>query len=296
MRHRRSPLFYAGFLAPATVIYAIFFIYPVLGTLYVSLYRWNGLESRMRWVGLGNFRQILLGDPVFPTALANNLYFAVLFPLVTLVLSLFLAAALRSRRSLWERFLESAYFFPAMISWVAIAVLWSFIYNPGMGILNQLLPAVGLGRYQRAWLGDPEVVRGAVLVPLIWRNVGFYMVMFLAAMKTIPKDFYDAATIDGATGFAAFRYITLPLIWEVISVAMVFMVINALMLFDAVWIMTEGGPARRTETIATYFYRKAFLEYQMGYATAIAVVLLAAVFVVTVLIRTAAARREVVQY
>jgi len=286
--------FKAGFLAPAVGIFVVFFIYPILQTLHVSLYRWGGLSPDMDWVGLDNFRNLLFHDPIFWKAVSNNLFFLIVFPIITLVLSLFFASVF-ARRFRGSTLLSSVYFFPALISWVAISILWSFIYHPSIGILNSLLAGIGLEGLARTWLADPAVVLGAVAAPLIWRNVGFYMVMFVAAIRNIPPEYHESALIDGASRWTIFRHITLPLIWEVVSVAVVFMVVNAFLAFDLVWIMTQGGPSRHSEILTTYFYRKAFIEFQMGYATAMAVLLFIGVLTVSLLLRRFM-QRETVEY
>lgn len=295
MKRQRDTSFYLCMVGPAIVIYGIFFVFPILRTLDVSLYRWSGLSHNMTWVGLENFRQILLYDTIFWKALGNNVFFLYTFPVATLIISLALAAVLSPSKERGANLFRSAFYFPSLMSAVAVSILWTFAYHPYMGILNQLLRTLGLQKWIHVWLGEASLVKPSLLVPLIWRSFGFYMVVFMAAMRGIPTDYYDAASIDGATGVKAFWHITIPLIWDSIIVSTVFMIINSLLLFELVWIMTEGGPARHSEVIATYFYRKAFNEFEMGYATAVSVILLVTVFVITLLVRRLL-EREAVQY
>src|SRR5690606_15462399 len=160
------------------------------------------------------------------------------------------------------------------MSVVIIGVLWQYIYNPIMGILNATLNAIGLGGLARPWLGDPATALWAVAAVVVWQAVGFYMVLFVAGMQSIPLDFYEAARLDGANRFSQFKDVTMPLLWENIRVAIVYIAIAALDLFTIIQVMTEGKPQRSTDVAARYMYEQAFKNSQFGYASAIGVVLL----------------------
>ena len=260
---------------------------------YFSLFRWRGLSQHKDFIGTQNFAQ-LAGDPIFWMALKHNSTFLVAGMLITLPLALFFAYVI-SRKVRGASSYRAVFLFPNIISIVAVAVLWSFIYNMQFGLLNAFLKQVGLEQFTAGWLGEPRTALPAVIATGIWYSLGFYIVLFLAGIQSIPPSFYEAASIDGANQLQSFRHITIPLLWEILKLALVYMVIQTMNVFGLVWVMTEGGPSNHTETMLTYLYRKAFAESQYGYGTALGVVVFILVLGIA-LTSIRAMKREVVEY
>jgi N-acetylglucosamine transport system permease protein len=263
------------FLLPSIALYATFVLYPFAQAFYNSLTRWRGVSANKKFAGLDNYRW-LLDDDKFFTALKHNAQLLIILPLVTITLAL-LFAALFTQGGQGVRgasFYRVVFFFPQVMSVVIIGILWQYIYTPNSGLLNGTLRAVGLDGLQRTWLGDPAYALWSVAVVVIWQAVGFYMVLFVAGIQSIPTSFYEAATLDGATRWTSFRDITFPLIWDNIRIAIVYIAIVSLDLFTIVQVMTEGGPNHASDVVARYMYEVGFTNSQFGRASAIGVVLL----------------------
>jgi N-acetylglucosamine transport system permease protein len=289
MNKRERYLTIGGFLLPSAVLYAVFFLFPMAQAFYVALFRWSGLSMNRDFVGVENFRKLLSQDPVFWQSLGHNMVFLVASFVIVLPLALFFAVML-SRNTRGCQTYGAIYLFPNVISIVAVAVLWSFVYHPTFGILNSLLHQQG-----RGWLGDPKTALLCVVATGIWHSLGFYIVLLLAGVQNVPRSYYEAAWIDGAGGWQAFRHITIPLIWEVLKLAVIYLVINSLNVFGLVWVMTEGGPGNHTDTVLTHLYRTAFIDSNFGYATALGVVVFVIIFCVTLGFNRLM-RRETVEY
>ncbi len=235
----------------------------------------------------------MVGDDLFWNALQHNLIYLVTLPLFTIAIGLFLAFIL-TQGVRFGSFYRVTYFFPQVMSVVAIGVLWSFVYHPTLGILTSLLKLFGV-QNPPVWLGDPNWALSAVGAVVVWQAVGFYMVLFIAGMESIPDTFYEAARIDGATQWRLFWNITLPLLWDTVRTSMVFLGIGAMDMFTIVQTMTEGGPSRSTDVLATYLYETAFLNSKFGYATAIAVSLFLMVLALSVVLMRVT-QRESLEY
>ncbi|GIV14621.1 MAG: sugar ABC transporter permease [Armatimonadota bacterium] len=269
MRGRERGIFVTGFLLPATVLYVLFVVLPVVQAFVFSLYRWRGISANRTFVGLENFRQ-LFADPIVWLAIRHNLLLFVGTSVVILSLAIALAHAIGHDTST-ARFLRSVYLFPQVISLVVVAILWMFILNPSFGILNATLKAVGLEKWAIAWLGERSTALASIGVAHVWHALGFYIMLFAAALRTIPPDVMEAATLDGAMGLTRLRYVTLPMLWAVLRIALVYMAIGTMNIFSLVFLMTQGGPDRATEVMLTYLYEQAFKHSDFGYATALAV-------------------------
>ena len=281
------------FLLPALLLYAVFVIFPYARSIYISLTKWRGLTPTPEFIGLENFRE-LLTDNFFWNAVGNNAVYLIFIPAVTISIALYLAFLLTHGKARFSRFYRITFFFPQVMSLVAIGVLWSFIYHPTIGILNSIAGAFGASG-PIAWLGNPDLALPAVGVVVIWQAVGFYMVLFIAGMESIPVSYYEAATIDGASRWDLFWRITLPLLWDTIRTALVFLAIGAIDMFAITQTMTQGGPNRATDVLATYVYDQAFRQSQFGYATAVAVAMFAIAFVLS-LLTMRATQRESLEY
>lgn len=281
MRHGRWR-FLLGALVPALVLHVVFVLSPYAQAFYLSLTDWSGVAGEAHYVGAGNYAR-LGGDSLFLDAVRNNAVMLLVVPLVTIALGLGLASLLRSRRGASSY--QIVYFFPQLLSLVVIGVLWGFVYNPNTGLLNSGLRAVGLGSLARSWLAEPGFALPAVMAVLIWSSVGFYVVLFAAAIEAIPRDLYEAAQLDGAGGWTTFWRLTVPLVRETVQVAFVYLGIAALDGFAVVQVMTvgPGGPDGATEVIGLSLYRSAFTYGKFGYASAMGVALFFATLTLAIL-------------
>ncbi|MEU9624119.1 MULTISPECIES: sugar ABC transporter permease [unclassified Streptomyces] len=279
--------FIVGFLVVPLALYAVFVIWPFIQSIYYSFTDWTGLSPDFKMVGFDNYTR-MLKDDIFWKSLQHSVLLVLLLPLVTLGLALFFAFMLnvggRRRKNAavsgvrGSGFYKIAYFFPQVLSIVIVALLFQFAFNPTSGMLNSTLKTIGLGSVQPDWLGDPNLALICVMSVLVWSTVGFFVVLFSAGMASIPKDFYEAALLDGANRFTTFFRITLPLLWDTVQSGWVYMGILALGVeaFTAVQVMTvgPGGPDYSTTVLPLYVYQTAFRDGQAGYATTIGVGLL----------------------
>lgn len=281
MRHGRWR-FLLGALVPALVLHVVFVLSPYAQAFYLSLTDWTGVSGAAHYVGASNYGR-LGGDSLFLDAVRNNAVMLLVVPLATIALGLGLAALLRTRRG--ASGYQIVYFFPQLLSLVVIGVLWSFVYNPNTGLLNSGLRAMGLGGLARSWLAEPGFALVAVMAVLVWSSVGFYVVLFRAAIDGIPAELYEAALLDGAGGWTTFRRLTLPLVRETVQVAFVYLGIAALDGFAVVQVMTvgPGGPDGATEVIGLSLYRNAFTYGKFGYASAMGVALFFATLTLAVM-------------
>ncbi|MFD9794382.1 carbohydrate ABC transporter permease [Streptomyces sp. NPDC059070] len=279
--------FIVGFLVVPLALYSLFVIWPFIQSIYYSFTDWTGLSPDFKMVGFDNYKR-MFDDDIFWKSLQHSLLFVLLLPLVTLGLALFFAFMLnvggRRRKGAaitgvrGSGFYKIAYFFPQVLSIAIVALLFQFAYNPNNGVINSALKGFGLGSVQPNWLGDPDLALYCVMAVLVWSTVGFFVVLFSAGMASIPKDFYEAALLDGASRFTTFFRITLPLLWDTVQSGWVYMGILALgaEAFASVQIMTvgPGGPDYSTTVLPLYVYQSAFRDGQAGYATTIGVALL----------------------
>jgi N-acetylglucosamine transport system permease protein len=286
------------FLLPALLLYGVFVIWPYAQAIYVSFTGWRGVSPNKPWVGLDNYRR-MLDDQRFTDALTRNGEILVVLPLVTIAIALTFAALFTQGNQAIRGagFYRIVFFFPQVISAVIVGILWGYVYNPNMGLLNGVLGAVGLDSLKRTWLGDPKLILWAIVAVAIWSSVGFYMVIYIASMQSIPTSFYEAAILDGASRFRSFKDITLPLIWETIRTTLIYLGIAALDLFVLVQVMTGGGSGsgRKAEVAALYLYNQAFDKSRWGYASAIGVVLLLGTLMLSVVLMRLT-RRETYEF
>ena len=268
------------FLIPPMAVFGTFYVWPFLKAFYVSLFSWSGYSRNMTFVGLDNFRKAF-HDAVFWKAFQHNMFFLVWCTIITLVISLFFAICFTRLRVRFKHFFRIVYFFPNTLSVVIVGTLWAFIYNPSFGILNAFLEKIGLSALIQNWLGDKNVVLGALVAPQTWMYIGFYMVLFIAAIQNIPEEYYESATLDGASQWRQLFSLTLPLIWGTMRVALVHLIANALeKTFSIVYVMTKGGPSHASELITTYMYDQAFTYGKFGYGSALGVLLFLLIYII----------------
>lgn len=264
------------FLLPATIIFTVFVIWPVIQSARYSLYSWNGLGPPTQFIGLDNYAR-LVTDPLFWQALRNN-GFVMIWSLATQIpLGLSLAILLTGQIK-GSSFFRTLYLSPLVLSGVIVGLLWQWIYNPTFGLANELLRILGLEQYTSTWLGNGSIALACIILVSTWRDLGFYIVLFAAAIQGIPQDVYEAATIDGANGWQLHRYITLPLLKTTMLTATVLSIIGSLLFFDLVWVMTQGGPYHSSELVTSYMFKMAFTLKRWGYATTLGFVLFGITF------------------
>ncbi len=286
-----------AFLLPASTLYMVFFLIPTIQALYFSLLDWSGFGNNAEFIGLNNFSQ-LMGDRVFWLSMRNTISILVVGGIVIFGLALALTMLLNSGIR-GKKLFRAIIFLPNVIAIIALTTLWGYIYTPRNGLLGAFFGKLGLEYWENfTWLG-PNTIFAAMTVAIIWIEVGFYLVLLMAGVDKIPIDYYEAAKLDGANQFQMFRRITVPLLWDVITVGMVLWSIYAVKIFEFPFSFTGLEPNVDSYTVAVYLYIQGFGQrqpiYRLGYATAIGVMLLFVIIVIVLILRRAM-RREVVEY
>ncbi|GAA0130616.1 sugar ABC transporter permease [Bacillus velezensis] len=261
------------FLTPA-LIFLLFVYIPIIENVFFSLFEWSSFQPEKTFIGLKNYID-LFHDPVFFTALRNNVLYAVISLIFQVGGGLILAAVLEDRLvRKWSPFFRTVFFLPVVISMTVIALLFDFIYNPEIGLLNQLLEAVGLDELTRAWLGDENTAMLSVIFVSQWQSVGYIAMLYIVSIQSIPAELYESAQLDGAGKIQQFFHITVPQTKEMSFVAVVMTLTGAFTVFNEPYILTGGGPGNASEVLSTFLYKSAFTKDMMGYASAIATVVL----------------------
>jgi ABC-type sugar transport system permease subunit len=256
---------------PVTIMMVIFFLLPLGNALAYSVVDFDGISSNPAFIGLANFKEMVL-DPNVWHALSNNVIWIVLGTSVPMVFGLLIALMLWGvqRGSVLYRL---CFFLPYVLPGVAIGIVWGWIYDPVQGMLNEALGAIGLESLQRGWLGDPSWALYAVIVTAIWGGTGFAVVIFVSALRNVDVELVDASRIDGANAPARVWYIILPQIMPVFLMVLTLTLVGGFSVFDIIFIMTGGGPADATEVIGTYAYSTAFELSRIGYGTTLALLI-----------------------
>lgn len=258
-----------AFILPNFVGFAILTLIPILVLFYMAFTKWN-IFGGSEWIGLENFRR-LFGDQSFYTALVNTLYYTGAHVPLTLFVSLGLAMLLNSKlRGL--AFFRTAAFFPYITSIVAIALVWNMLFSPDSGAINQGLMALGID-HPPGWTTSKNWAMPAVIIVGTWREAGYYMLLFLAGLQTVPRELYEAALSDGANAWQRFMNVTLPCLRPTTYFITILLTIQSLKVFDLILVMTNGGPGQATLVLAQFTYQKGFIENQFGYGSSAAVVL-----------------------
>ena len=269
------------FLLPAFVLFLLFVIYPIFRAAYFSLFNWNGMGPATDFVGLNNYRQILT-DQVFIKAVANGLIIVLLSLTIQLPLALMLAIMV-GRDLPGRAFFRVIFFMPYVLSEVITAIIWLSLFSPDpeRGLINAVLILLP-GVQAQNFLGDIHQVMACIFIVLTWKFFGLHMLLFMAGLQNIPKEFEEAAMIDGASRWQTIWKVTIPLLGTTIRTCILLSVLGSLTQFNLVWIMTRGGPVNASEVMATYMYRYAFIRFQLGYGSAVALVMLAICLVFSV--------------
>lgn len=270
------------YLLPALLLVGVFVYYPVVENFWLSLFSWSAFSPQDVWVGLGNYQK-LVGDPIFWTGLLNNTFYAIVSVIFQVGLGLVIAAVLEE--TLIHRFrvfFRTVYFLPSVISITVVGLLFQMLYDPQMGLIDQVLRAIGHPEWTHAWLGEAGTAIWSIIGMSQWQSVGYITLLFVVAIQKIPRDLYEAAGIDGATRVRAFIHVTVPLLREMTVLALIITISGAYMVFNEVMVMTQGGPNNASQVLGTWMYQSAFMNDQMGYASAIASVIFAITFLIAV--------------
>ena len=273
-RNRRNAYL---FLLPNIIGFAAFTLIPVVYAMILSFMQWDGSNSP-EFNGLGNYIK-LFSDTNFIIAFKNTMIYTFgtvpFIVFLALCLSVFINNGIKG-----ATFIRAAHFFPHISSIVALTIVWQFLYNAKEGPINMFLRSISIEN-PPAWLSDSDWALYAVMIMIIWKGIGYYMIIYLAGLKGIPSALYEAATVDGATRLQQFRYITIPMLKPVTFYVSIMCIINSFKVFTPIYVMTGGGPGRATSVLVFQIYKEAFINYKFGYASAISMVLFLIILVVT---------------
>ncbi len=289
-RARRTWLGVIPFLLPALALYVVFVLFPIVQAVHFSLFKWNGLTPLTNFIGLANYERAL-SDPAFLGAISHNALIVLLSIVIQIPFALGLALVL-NRRFRGRAILRLVFFVPYVISEVITGIVWQLLLQPA-GPIDGAMTAVGLGDLYQPWLADPSTVLLALFVIISWKYFGFHMILLLTGLQGIPRELEEAAAVDGATRGQALRFITLPLLGPTIRVSVFLSMIGALQLFDVIWVTTGGGPVNASNTMATYMIDWGFKRYQLGYGSAIAVILFILAFILALAYQRYVLRRDI---
>ncbi|ENY99788.1 hypothetical protein HMPREF1092_02924 [Clostridium thermobutyricum] len=280
---------------PAVILFVVFMVIPTINVFWMSLFKWGGLSSNKKFVGLDNFK-ILLKDENFIKSFQNTLLLLVVVTIVTMLLAIIAAAILSRENVKFKNFFRIVFYLPNILSVVVISAIFSAILDPNRGIINESLGFLGLDSLKRMWLGDQKVVIWCIAIAMIWQAVGYYMVMYMASMCSIPESLYESAELEGASKIKQFFQITLPLIWNIIRTTLTFFIISTMNLsFLFVKVMTSGGPDGSSEVLLSYMYGQAYTNSSYGYGMAIGVTIFVFSFGLSLLINKAT-KRDVIEF
>ncbi len=254
------------FLLPSLTGMVIFVLLPLIGSLFLSFTNWDGISS-LTFYGIKNYVYLILKDDMFRKVMWNTLYYTFGSVFLTLVPSLFLALLLNQKLRGRLAF-RIIYFFPYITMMVVAAILWRWLYDKQVGLINYFLSLFGISGV--SWLGEPQIVMLSLILMTIWKTSGFMMILFLAGLQNIPTMYYEAAKLDGAGTWQRFRYITFPLLSPTTFFIIVISIIASFQVFDFIYIMTKGGPAYATSTIVYYIYTNSFQDFRLGYGSTLA--------------------------
>ncbi|WP_067730810.1 carbohydrate ABC transporter permease [Oceanobacillus damuensis] len=287
--------FLAFCLVPTFLMFAVFTLYPLFSGLYFSFFDWSGSSQNKEFIGFGNYIK-LFHDAVIPNTIIHDYFLVVTKVIGIMILALFFAVALTQLKIKEAPFYRIVFFFPNIMSVVVIGILWTFIYNPSMGLINSGLEFIGLENWTRPWLGSETWALPSLVLPSIWAGIGLFMLMLMGGISNVSKSYYEAAEMDGANQWQQFWKVTLPLVWPQIKISILYIVITTLNgSFVIVQVMTAGGPNNSTHVMGSYLYQQAFVQYNFGYGATIGVMILV-LSLITVLLLQFLMRRDKVEY
>ena len=269
------------FVLPALIGFSIFTFGAIIRSLYYSFTDWD-LLTKPKFVGLKNYIDIFTNDKYFYQYMGNTLFFVTTLVPIVLVFSLLLAVLINKKsKGLSSKIYRVILFLPSITSTIAVSMVWMWIFNPNMGLINNILGLFGLKGPN--WLNDPSWAKPALVIMRVWQMSGYYMIMFLTGLQTIPGGLYEAAKIDGANKVQSFFRITIPMLANTTFAVVIMLVIEAFNMFESIFIMTSGGPLGSTSTMMYYIYEKSFIEYKMGYASALSWIFFIIIFIITLI-------------
>ncbi|WP_027091363.1 carbohydrate ABC transporter permease [Cohnella thermotolerans] len=277
------------FTLPVLICVLVAFYIPFVLTVRYSLTKWNGISKHPKFIGLDNFKQIFMGDANFSHAAWFTVKYAVLYIVLINVLAIVLAVILDMKLKS-KTFLRAAFFIPYILSLVIVGFIWKFIFMQGFESLGN---STGWSFFGWSWLGKPGLAFISVLFVSIWQSIGFYLVIYIAGLQSVPDDLKEAAVMDGAGPFRRFFSVTLPLLAPSVTIAVFMALTNSIKVFDVILSLTGGGPGGTTFSVAYDVYRDTFQNNLYGYGTAKALILFVAVLIITILQLTIFKRREV---
>lgn len=269
---------------PAVVLFIIFMLVPTFNVFKMSMYKWGGFSNSKTFVGLENFKT-LMADSNFFRSFQNTVLLVVCVTVVTMALSLIFAAIISREKIKGENFFRIIFYIPNILSVVVISAIFSAIYDPTSGLLNSILGIFRGSDNPILWLGDQKIVIYSLVIAMIWQAIGYYMVMYMASMASVPESLYESADLEGAGKIQQFFSITLPLIWTNIRTTLTFFIISSINLsFQFVKVLTSGGPDGSTEVFLSYMYKQAYTNSSYGYGMAIGVVVFLFSFALSALV------------
>jgi len=277
-------------VAPAVILFFIFMIIPTFNVFKMSLYKWGGYSNNKEFVGFENFSK-LMQDTNFLRSFQNSILLVVCVTVVTMALALIFAAIISREKIKGENFFRVIFYIPNILSVVVISAIFAAIYDPTTGMLNSILGIFRGDKDPILWLGDQKLVIFSLVIAMIWQAIGYYMVMYMASMASVPESLYESADLEGANHVQQFFSITLPLIWTNIRTTLSFFIISCINLsFQFVKALTNGGPDGATEVFLSYMYKQAYTNSSYGYGMAIGVIVFLFSFGLSALVNLATKR------
>jgi raffinose/stachyose/melibiose transport system permease protein len=259
-------------LSPAIVMVTVFIIYPVVTSVFYSFYNWNGLGPLTKFVGLENFSDAFQ-ENLFWNALKNNGIVIVFSILVQLPVAFMLAIIISRKNTKIMIFFRAVCFLPYILSEIITGTIWTFVYHPEHGFIKAVIQFFSPGTEYGGLLASPDTVFAAILAVIFWKYFGFHMIIYIAGFQVIPTEFYEAAKIDGANAWQILRYITIPQMRPAIQMSLFFCIVGSIQIFDVVWAMGQGDPVHAGETVVVYLFKYGIRTFQMGYGSAIAIII-----------------------
>lgn len=283
-------------LAPALILFSVFMVYPTLSVFGMSLYKWGGLSSKKTFVGFNNFK-MLIKDDNFLRSFQNTIFIIVIVTIITMTLAILFASILVREEIKGQNFFRVIFYIPNILSVAVISAIFSAIYDPSRGLLNSFIKIFNPTNWENVqYLGNQKIVIYSIVGAMIWQAIGYYMVIYMASMSSIPIHLYEAADLDGANKVRQFFEITLPLVWDTIRTSLTFFIISSINLsFLFIKVMTSGGPDGASEVFLSYMYKQSYDNASYGYGMSIGVVVFLFSFLLSAIINKAT-EREVLQY
>lgn len=266
-------------MLPALIIYLSVIVVPVIYSFYVSVFKWNGI-AEMEYIGLKNYIDLIVRDPIFLTSTKNNLAWIILTLIFTVTISLGFAVMLnKSFRG--RTFFRGLFYFPCVLAPIAVSIIWRWMYNPNVGFFNEFARALG-SEWTQTWISTPTTALYAIFVASLWQGIGQPVILFLAGLQTVPEEVLEAAIIDGAGNFRKFFWVTVPLMRETFIVVIATLIIASMKVFDIVYGLTGGGPNNATQMLSTYMYTQTFMYNNVGTGATISCIMVVIMLIIIV--------------